>query len=83
MASTTSSGSGDQLAYRLFAVNVRRARESKGLSVPELARRTGRKVEYIEAVEMAQVTNLKIREVKVFATALGVDEADLVGPQVP
>jgi transcriptional regulator with XRE-family HTH domain len=83
MGSTPGSASGNQPLDEVFAVNVRRARENKRMSVAALARRTGYMPEFIGQVERGEVSELSLAELEAFATALDLDVTDLVRRRVP
>lgn len=74
----TESASDNRPLREVVAVNVRRARERKNMSVDALARGVGRPREYIEAVEAAQLPELDALEMESLAAALDVEDSDLV-----
>lgn len=64
----------------IFAVNLRRARQSQRLSIDELARRCKYTPEYVRLLEEGRVPEVSLLEVEIFAQALGLDLASLLKP---
>jgi transcriptional regulator with XRE-family HTH domain len=61
----------------ILAKNLRRLRNSTGLSQEELADRAGLHRTYVSSVERGE-RNITLRTIFVLAKALGVDPADLL-----
>lgn len=80
MGSKAGSPAGGQSLGDAFARNVRRARESEQMSVPELAQRTGWPTEFIDSLERGEIdlSQMQISDLELLATALDVEYPDLI-----
>jgi transcriptional regulator with XRE-family HTH domain len=85
MDSTAGSPASGQALGEALALKVRKARENKRMSKPELARRTGLPLEFIDRLEKGQADMSQVRmlDLQALATALDVDYADLVERREP
>lgn len=63
---------------QVVAANVRRLREGKGMSVTDLARKTGLTVGRVDEVQNGSAGDLQATELEAIADALGVYPMDLV-----
>ena len=70
------------IARRVFAANLRRVRQDRGLSQEKLADLTGLHRTYVGSVERGQ-RNVSIDNMERFASALGTELFELVKPVVP
>jgi transcriptional regulator with XRE-family HTH domain len=84
MRSRKKSAPGDQSLQEALAINVRRARERRGMTVPELARRAKCSLKFIEDLEKGRPLKLvRLRALGAVATALDTDEEKLVRRSTP
>ena len=75
----TGSKPGNRTYREIVGINVQRERLGRGMSVEELALRSGVTPEHIEAIENARVTT-GLDELDNIARALGLDVLDLGEP---
>jgi transcriptional regulator with XRE-family HTH domain len=73
----------DKPLPEVFAANLRRVRERVGLSVAALAERCGFTVDFVDSVEKGVAPGFGLDQVARFASALGVDPAELVSRDAP
>jgi transcriptional regulator with XRE-family HTH domain len=85
MGSKEGSPAGERSLSDALALNVRRARENKRMSIPELARCTGLPAQFIDRLEKGEVdkSQVSMLDLQALATALDVDYTDLVGRHEP
>jgi DNA-binding Xre family transcriptional regulator len=64
--------------HKILAINLRRLRADRHITVEALARRTGYTLEFVKKVERGEDEGLFLAEVEPFAEALGVEVSYLL-----